>query len=347
MGGMMDAIIKPKAEPGLALSREPIPDVSLDDVLIKVHKTGICGTDVHIYQWDDWAKATVPTPMIVGHEFYGEVVEVGANVTDVKIGDTVSAEGHVVCGRCRNCRAGRFHLCKNDQGIGVTRAGAFAEYVSVPKTNVWVHAPHINPEVMSIFDPYGNATHTALSFPVLGEDVLITGAGPIGVMAAAIVCHAGARHVVITDVNDYRLELAKRMQSRVQTVNVAKQSIAEVVAGLGMTEGFDIGLEMSGSPQAFNDMVGMMANGGRIALLGIPQQDTTIDWGRVVFKGLTIRGIYGRKMWETWYMMTSMLQSGLNIEPVITHRFGYHDFEQGFDVIFSGESGKVVLNWMN
>ncbi|MEN9359411.1 MAG: L-threonine 3-dehydrogenase [Verrucomicrobiota bacterium] len=343
----MKAISKKFKKEGLTLVTVPVPEIGVDDVLIKVDRTGICGTDVHIYKWDEWAQKTIPAPMVVGHEFVGVVVKKGANVHDIQLGDIVSAEGHVVCGICRNCRAGRFHLCRADKGIGVTRQGAFAEYVSVPKTNVWIHAQGINPDVMSIFDPYGNATHTALSFPVLGEDVLITGAGPIGAMAAGIVRHAGARNVVITDTNDYRLGLAKKMGKNIRTVNILKEKLDDVMDELNMTEGFDVGLEMSGVPVAFQEMVEKMANGGKIAILGIPSSGTSINWNRVIFKGLTLRGIYGRQMWETWYMMTTMLQSGFSIDPIITHRFAYSDFEKGFQEIFTGKSGKVVLSWSN
>jgi len=320
------------------------PSPGRNDVLIKVHKTGICGTDVHIYKWDEWAAKTVPTPMIVGHEFVGEIVEVGDNVTDFFPGEIVSGEGHVVCGRCRNCLAGRRHLCADTQGIGVNRPGAFANYISLPMTNVWHHADDIDQDVASIFDPFGNAVHTALSFPVLGEDVLITGAGPIGIMAAAIVKHAGARFVVITDVNPYRLDLARKMGATL-ALDVRTQSIADAQKELGMAEGFDVGLEMSGNPSAFRDMLGNVCHGGKIAMLGIPSEEIAIDWNTVVFNMLTIKGIYGREMYETWYKMTVMLQSGLNIEPIITHRLHYTDFQEGFEIMLSGESGKVVLDW--
>lgn len=343
----MKVLMKKERAEGLWLEEAPVPSIGVDDVLIKVDRTGICGTDVHIYKWDAWAQATIPTPMTVGHEFVGVVVAIGANVTNTAEGDIVSAEGHVVCGKCRNCHEGRPHLCKADKGIGVTRDGAFAEFVSVPKSNVWKHAPGIHPDVMSLFDPYGNAAHTALTFPLLGEDVLITGAGPIGAMAAGIARHAGARHVVITDMNDYRLGLAKQMGKNITTVNVAEQKLEDVMAELQMSEGFDVGLEMSGNPHAFNQMIGSMSNGGNIAILGIPAEGTSIDWNRIIFKGITMRGIYGRKMWETWRQMTTMLQSGFSIDPVITHRFDYSDFEKGFESIFTGNSGKVVLNWSN
>ncbi len=340
----MKALVKKEARPGLWLQEVPEPQPGLNDVLIRVHKTGICGTDLHIYQWDAWAQKTIPVPMVVGHEFVGEVVAVGANVKDFFPGDVVSAEGHVVCGRCRNCLAGRRHLCKDTQGIGVNRPGAFAEYIAVPMTNVWHHAPGVDPEVAAIFDPFGNAVHTALSFPVLGEDVLITGAGPIGIMATAVVRHAGARFVVVTDLNDYRLELARRMGATV-TLNARNGSLAEVQQRLGMKEGFDVGLEMSGSPAALRDMIANMCHGGKIALLGIPPAEMAIDWNRVVFNMLTLKGIYGREMYETWYKMTVMLESGLDIKPVITHRFHYTEYEKGFEVMLSGRSGKVVLDW--
>jgi threonine 3-dehydrogenase len=313
-------------------------------VLIKVRRMGICGTDLHIYNWDDWASKTVPVPLVVGHEFVGEIVEVGKDVQDFSVGEIVSGEGHVVCGHCRNCMAGRRHLCNDTAGIGVTRPGSFAEYISLPQTNVWEHKPDIDEEVAAIFDPYGNATHSALSFPVLGEDVLITGAGPIGIMSAAIVKYAGARHVVITDVNPYRLELAKKM-GVTRAVNVAEGSLADAQKELGMDEGFDVGLEMSGNPDAFNDMLANMCHGGKIALLGIPEKEMAIDWNTVVFNMLTIKGIYGREMYETWYKMTVMLQGGLDIKPVITHRYKFADYEAAFETALSGESGKVLLEW--
>jgi threonine 3-dehydrogenase len=321
-----------------------MPAVGLNDVLIRVDRAGICGTDVHIYQWDAWAQATIPVPMVVGHEFVGEIVEVGGNVKDFFPGDVVSAEGHVVCGRCRNCLAGRRHLCKDTCGIGVNRPGAFAEFISVPMTNVWHHKPDVDRDVAAIFDPFGNAVHTALSFPVLGEDVLVTGAGPIGIMAAAVARHAGARFVVITDLNDYRLELARRMGVTV-AMDVRHQTLADVQRQLGMAEGFDVGLEMSGNPTAFRDLLANMCHGGRIALLGIPPAPVAIEWSQVIFNMLTIKGIYGREMYETWYKMTVMLQSGLDIRPVITHRFPFTEFEQGFRTMISGQSGKVILNW--
>lgn len=344
MSETMKALVKSRPEPGLWLEEVPRPHVGINDVLIKVDRTGICGTDVHIYQWDEWAQKTVPVPLVVGHEFVGEVVEVGSNVADFHPGEVVSGEGHVVCGRCRNCLAGRRHLCAHTQGIGVNRPGAFAEYIALPMTNVWHHDPSIDRDVAAIFDPFGNAVHTALSFPVLGEDVLITGAGPIGIMAAAVVRHAGARFVVITDVNPYRLELAKKM-GVTRALDVRCQSISEVQRQLGMKEGFDVGLEMSGNPQAFRDMLANMCHGGRIALLGIPPRDMAIDWHTVIFNMLTIKGIYGREMYETWYKMTVMLQSGLNIKPVITHHYHYGEYEEAFRVMRSGQSGKVILHW--
>jgi threonine 3-dehydrogenase len=340
----MKALVKREARPGLWLEDVPEPAPGINDVLIRVHKTGICGTDVHIYKWDAWARKTIPVPMVVGHEFVGEVVAVGANVKDFFPGDIVSAEGHVVCGRCRNCLAGRRHLCKDTQGIGVNRTGAFAEFIAVPMTNVWHHQPGIDLEVAAIFDPFGNAVHTALSFPVLGEDVLITGAGPIGIMATAVAKHAGARFVVVTDMNEYRLALARRMGATV-ALNVKQGNLADVQRQLGMREGFDVGLEMSGSAAAVQDMVANLCHGGKIAMLGIPPVEMAIDWNRVVFNMLTIKGIYGREMYETWYKMTVMLESGLDIRPVITHRFPYTEFQQGFDAMLSGESGKVVLDW--
>ncbi|MHB8863446.1 MAG: L-threonine 3-dehydrogenase [Pirellulaceae bacterium] len=340
----MKALVKRKKALGLWLEDVPEPKIGINDVLIKVGRTGICGTDVHIYNWDAWAQKTIPVPMVVGHEFVGEIVEVGSNVADFRPGDIVSGEGHVVCGRCRNCLAGRRHLCKDTQGIGVNRPGAFAQYMALPMTNVWLHDPGINRDVASIFDPFGNAVHTALSFPVLGEDVLITGAGPIGAMAAAVVRHAGARFVVITDVNPYRLELARKMGATL-AVDVRTTQLADVQKQLKMQEGFDVGLEMSGSATALGDMLRNMCHGGHIAMLGIPTEEMAIDWNTVVFNMLTIKGIYGREMYETWYKMTVMLQSGLDISPIVTHRFPYEQFEEGFDVMRSGNSGKVVLYW--
>jgi len=340
----MKALVKSKPEPGLWLEDVPMPTIGINDVLIRVDRTGICGTDLHIYKWDAWASKTIPVPMVVGHEFVGEIVEVGSNVKDFFPGDVVSAEGHVVCGRCRNCLAGRRHLCKDTKGIGVNREGAFAEYISVPMTNVWHHKHDVDRDVAAIFDPVGNAVHTALSFPVLGEDVLVTGAGPIGIMAAAVARHAGARYVVVTDVNDYRLELAKKMGAT-RAVNVSREKLGKAQNELGMKEGFDVGLEMSGNPAAFREMIENMAHGGKIAMLGIPSEQIAIDWNKVVFNMLTIKGIYGREMYETWYKMTVMLESGLDIRPVITHRFHYTEFEKGFEAMKSGRSGKVILNW--
>jgi threonine 3-dehydrogenase len=338
------ALAKSEARPGIWLVGAPEPEVGINDVLIRVLRTGICGTDLHIRAWDAWAQRTIPVPMVVGHEFVGEVVAIGSNVNDFAPGDVVSGEGHLVCGRCRNCMAGRRHLCAHTQGVGVDRTGAFAELIALPMTNVWKHASGIDLDVAAIFDPFGNAVHTALAFPVLGEDVLITGAGPIGIMAAAVVRHAGARHVVVTDMNAYRLELARRV-GVTHALDVSQGSIADAQRELGMSEGFDVGLEMSGSAAALHDMLANMAHGGRIALLGIPSEEIAIDWNRVIFNMLTIRGIYGREMYESWYAMTVMLQSGLDISPVITHRFPYREFEQAFAVAASGDSGKVVLDW--
>ncbi|TML86545.1 MAG: L-threonine 3-dehydrogenase [Actinobacteria bacterium] len=342
----MRALVKPTAEKGLRLEDVPEPKPGINDVLIRVHKTGICGTDLHIYDWDSWAQRTIPVPMVVGHEFVGEVVAFGANVSDFARGDLVSGEGHVVCGRCRNCMAGRRHLCAHSIGLGVQRPGAFAEYVALPMTNIWHHWPGIDEDVAAIFDPFGNAVHTALTFPVLGEDVLVTGAGPIGCMATAVVRHAGARHVIVTDLNPHRLALARRMGATL-AVDPRERDLADVQRELGMTEGFDIGLEMSGSPDALQSMIANMAHGGRIALLGIPPEQTPLDLDRVIFNMLTLKGIYGREMYETWYQMTVMIQSGLEIDPVITHRFSHRDFEEAFAVAGSGDSGKVILDWTN
>ncbi len=340
----MKALVKSQATVGLWLEDIPEPTVGINDVLIRVDRTGICGTDLHIYQWDAWAQKTIPVPMAVGHEFVGEVVEVGSNVTDFHIGEVVSGEGHVVCGRCRNCLAGRRHLCAHTQGIGVNRPGAFAEFIALPMTNVWHHHPEVDRDVAAIFDPFGNAVHTALSFPILGEDVLITGAGPIGCMAAAVARHAGARFVVVTDVNPWRLELARRLGAT-RTVDVRSEELPAVQAELGMTEGFDVGLEMSGNPSAFRSMLENMVHGGKIAMLGIPSESMAIDWNQVVFNMLTLKGIYGREMYETWYKMTVMLQSGLDIRPVITHRYHYTNFQQAFDDMATGQSGKSILYW--
>jgi threonine 3-dehydrogenase len=340
----MKALVKKHAEPGLWLEDVPEPAVGINDVKVHVDRTGICGTDLHIYKWDAWARKTIPVPMVVGHEFVGEVASVGSNVTDFHPGEVVSGEGHIVCGRCRNCLAGRRHLCKDTKGLGVQRPGAFAEYVVLPMTNVWHHRESVDRDVAAIFDPFGNAVHTALQFDVLGEDVLITGAGPIGCMAAAVVRHAGARYVVVTEVNPWRLDLAKKLGAT-RTVNVKEEKLADVQQELGMHEGFDVGLEMSGSPTAFRDMLANMCHGGKIAMLGIPEEEIAIDWNTVVFNMLTIRGIYGREMYETWYKMTVMLESGLDIKPVITHRYHYTEFEQGFQAMKSGQSGKVLLHW--
>ena len=340
----MRALVKAERAEGLRLEDVPEPEIGINDVLIRVRKTGICGTDLHIYQWDGWAQETIPVPLVVGHEFVGEVVRFGSNVTDFAVGDLVSGEGHVVCGRCRNCMAGRRHLCAHSIGLGVQRPGAFAEYVALPMTNIWRHEPQIDEEVASIFDPFGNAVHTALSFSVLGEDVLVTGAGPIGCMAVAVVRHAGARHVVVTDPNPYRLELARDLGATL-CVDPRERELVEIQRELGMTEGFDVGLEMSGAAAAFRDMIGNMAHGGRIAVLGIPSAEITLDLHPIIFNGLTLKGIYGREMYETWYQMTVMLQSGLDIRPVITHRFSHRDFEDAFAVMGSGQSGKVILDW--
>jgi threonine 3-dehydrogenase len=352
----MRALVKRKRDVGLWLEDVPVPEMGINDCVIEVLRTGICGTDVHIYNWDAWAQKTIPVPMVVGHEFVGRIVRTGSNVHDFREGDIVSGEGHVVCGHCRNCLAGRRHLCADTKGVGVNRAGAFAEYLSLPQTNVWVHesaedkddAPGahrpIPRDVQSIFDPFGNAVHTALQFDVLGEDVLVTGCGPIGCMGVAIARHAGARYVVATDVNPYRLDLAKKMGATV-AVDVRTQTLRDVQKQLGMKEGFDVGLEMSGNPAAFRDMLANMAHGGKIAMLGIPSAEMAIDWNTVVFNMLTIKGIYGREMYETWYKMTVMLQSGLDLSPIVTHRFPFTDFQKGFDAMRSGQSGKVVLTW--
>jgi len=341
---MMKALVKREAAPGLWLEEVPVPEVGINDVLIEVLRTGICGTDVHIYNWDAWAQRTVPVPLVIGHEFVGRIVEVGSNVKDFHAGEIVSGEGHVVCGRCRNCLAGRRHLCMECVSVGVTRQGAYAEYLCLPMTNVWHLAPEVPRDVAAIFDPLGNAVHTALSFPVMGEDVLITGAGPIGILAAAVARHAAARYVVITDVNPFRLELARKMNPTL-ALDVRTESLEEAQKRLGMKEGFDVGLEMSGNPDAFRSMLANMCHGGKIAMLGIPAEEMAIDWSTVVLNMLTIKGIYGREMYETWYKMTVMIQSGLNVEPVITHRFPYTHFDQGFQAMRSGQSGKVVLTW--
>ena len=340
----MKALVKRRAERGLWLEEIAEPAIGINDVLIRVRYTGICGTDVHIYQWDTWAQKTIPVPMAIGHEFVGEIVEVGANVNDFYPGDIVSGEGHVVCGRCRNCLAGRRHLCAHTLGVGVNRPGAFAEFISLPMTNIWRHDPKIDQEVAAIYDPFGNAVHTALSFPVLGEDVLITGAGPIGLMAIPVVRHAGARHIVITDMNPFRLQLARKMGATL-AVNPTEIPIAEVQKQLGMLEGFDVGLEMSGNAEALRDMVANMSHGGKIAILGIPAKEMLMDWRQVIFNMLTIKGIYGREMYETWYKMSVLLESGVDIAPVITHRFAYTDFERGLEAMISGQTGKVILDW--
>ena len=340
----MKALVKAKREPGIWMEDVPVPKHGANDVLIKIKKTAICGTDIHIYSWDDWAQATIPVPMTVGHEFYGEIVEIGREVEGLNVGQRVSGEGHITCGLCRNCRAVKRHLCRNTLGVGVNRPGCFAEFLSLPASNVITLPDNISGDQAAIMDPFGNATHCALAFNVVGEDVLITGAGPIGIMAVAIMRHIGARNVVITDVNDHRLELARNMGAT-RAVNVKYQSIKDVMEELGMSEGFDVGLEMSGNPMALNDMVKAMNHGGRMAILGIPPQETPVDWSQVIFKGLEIKGIYGREMFETWYKMIAMLQSGLNISPVITHHFPIDDYQNAFQIMASGQSGKVILDW--
>lgn len=340
----MKALVKAKAQEGIWMDDVPMPEVGHNDVLVKVRKTAICGTDIHIYNWDQWAQSTIPVPMHVGHEFVGEIVELGSEVNGLSVGQRVSAEGHITCGHCRNCRAGQRHLCRNTEGIGVNRPGAFAEYISVPAVNICPIPDAVTDDLASILDPLGNAAHTALSFDLVGEDVLITGAGPIGIMAVAIARRAGARHIVITDVNDYRLDLAKQMGATA-TVNVTQQSLREVMSDLKMTEGFDVGMEMSGVPSGFNDMLDTINHGGKIALLGILPEGTGINWNHVIFKGLEVRGIYGRRMFETWYKTIAMIESGLNLAPVITHHFDVDDFQQGFDIMRSGKSGKVILDW--
>jgi len=340
----MKALVKAKAERGIWMQDIDEPEVGHNDVLIKINRTAICGTDIHIFKWDDWAQATIPVPLAVGHEFCGDVVQMGIEVRGFSVGDRVSAEGHITCGVCRNCRAGRRHLCMNTVGVGVSRPGAFAEYLSVPAFNVFKLPDAIGDDMASILDPLGNATHTALSFDLVGEDVLITGAGPIGIMAVAIARYAGARHVVITDVNDYRLDLARKMGATA-AVNVTTELLDKIMLDLGMEEGFDVGMEMSGNPQAFRDMLRTMHHGGKVALLGIPPAETAIDWNQVIFKGLELKGIYGREMFETWYKMSSMLQSGLNIEPVITHHFPIDEYLPAFELMESGQTGKVILNW--
>ncbi|MFC4700689.1 L-threonine 3-dehydrogenase [Glaciecola siphonariae] len=340
----MKSLAKQLPKPGMWMVDNPMPEMGHNDLLIKIRKTAICGTDMHIYNWDEWSQNTIPVPMIVGHEYVGEVVDIGSEVVGFKKGDRVSGEGHITCGHCRNCRAGRRHLCRNTTGVGVNRQGAFAEYLVIPAFNAFKIPANISDDMAAIFDPFGNAVHTALSFDLVGEDVLVTGAGPIGIMAAAVARHVGARHVVITDVNEYRLELARKMGVS-RAINVQTTSLKEVMSDLGMTEGFDIGLEMSGVPSAFRDMLDKMNHGGKIAMLGIPPQDVSIDWNKVIFKGLTIKGIYGREMFETWYKMVSLLQSGLDLRPIITHQMPVDDFQSGFEIMGSGQSGKVILDW--
>lgn len=340
----MKALSKLKAEPGIWMTDVPKPELGHNDVMIKIRKTAICGTDVHIYNWDEWSQKTIPVPMVVGHEYIGEIVEIGQEVKGFKTGDRVSGEGHITCGHCRNCRGGRTHLCRNTIGVGVNRPGCFAEYLVIPAFNAFKIPDNIPDEIASIFDPFGNAVHTALSFDLVGEDVLVSGAGPIGIMAAAVCRHVGARHVVITDVNDYRLELAKKM-GVTRAVNVSRENLKDVMNELGMKEGFDVALEVSGAPAAFQTMLDTMNHGGRIALLGIPPASMATDWSQVIFKGLFIKGIYGREMFETWYKMATLVQSGLDLSPIITHEFSIDDFQKGFDVMRSGQSGKVILNW--
>jgi threonine 3-dehydrogenase len=340
----MRALVKSKREPGLWMEDVPMPEIGPNDVLIRIHKSAICGTDMHIWNWDAWSQKTIPVPMHVGHEYVGIIEKVGDEVEGYKVGDRVSGEGHIVCGHCRNCRAGKRHLCPNTKGVGVNRPGSFAEYLSVPAVNLFKVPDGISDDLASIFDPYGNATHTALSFDMVGEDVLITGAGPIGIMAVAIAKHVGARNVVITDVNAYRLDLARKMGAT-RAVDVSREKLPDVMRELGMTEGFDVGMEMSGNGGAFKGMIDSMSNGGRIAMLGILPDDVAVDWGKVIFKGLFLKGIYGREMFETWYKMAAMIQSGLDITPIITHHFPIEDFRQGFEIMGSGQSGKVILDW--
>lgn len=340
----MKALSKLKAEPGIWMTDVPKPELGHNDVMIKIRKTAICGTDVHIYNWDEWSQKTIPVPMVVGHEYIGEIVAIGQEVKGFKIGDRVSGEGHITCGHCRNCRGGRTHLCRNTIGVGVNREGCFAEYLVIPAFNAFKIPDNIPDEIAAIFDPFGNAVHTALSFDLVGEDVLVSGAGPIGIMAAAVCRHVGARHVVITDVNDYRLDLAKKMGVS-RAVNVSRENLKDVMNELGMKEGFDVALEVSGAPAAFQTMLDTMNHGGRIALLGIPPASMATDWSQVIFKGLFIKGIYGREMFETWYKMATLIQSGLDLSPIITHQFSIDDFQKGFDVMCSGQAGKVILNW--
>lgn len=341
----MKALSKQKPEPGIWLAEVPEPEAGPNDIKIKIHKTAICGTDVHIYNWDEWAQKTIPVPMVVGHEYAGEIVAVGQEVRGYAVGDRVTGEGHITCGHCRNCRAGRRHLCRNTIGVGVNRPGCFAEYLVIPAANAFKIPDGISDDLAAIFDPFGNAVHTALSFDLVGEDVLISGAGPIGIMAAAVCRHVGARHVVITDLTDYRLDLAKQMGAT-RTVNVNREDLHEVMKKLGMTEGFDVGLEMSGAAPALRTLLDVMNHGGKVAMLGIPPADTAVDWNLIIFKGLVIKGMYGREMYETWYKMAALIQSGLELEPVITHRFSVDDFQKGFDIMRSGHSGKVVLSWV-
>jgi len=340
----MKSLVKTKAEPGIWMEDVPMPEMGHNDVLVKIRKTAICGTDVHIYNWDEWSQQTIPVPMTIGHEYVGEVVDMGIEVRGFHVGQRVSGEGHITCGHCRNCRAGRRHLCRNTFGVGVNRPGCFAEYLSIPAFNAFPMPDDVSDDLGAILDPFGNAAHTALSFDLVGEDVLITGAGPIGIMAVAIARHVGARHVVITDINDYRLGLAEKMGAT-RAVNVTRTTIDDVMQELDMQEGFDIGMEMSGTQQAMLQMLKVMNHGGRVAILGIPQGEETVDWHDVIFKGLTLKGVYGREMFETWYKMAAMLQSGLDISPVITHRFAVDDFQKGFDIMCSGQSGKVILDW--
>jgi threonine 3-dehydrogenase len=340
----MKALVKKHAQKGLWLEDVPEPEIGINDVLIKTNRTAICGTDMHIYNWDAWAQSTIPVPMVVGHEFVGEIVAVGSNVNDFREGQIVSGEGHVVCGRCRNCLAGRRHLCAQTSGVGVDRPGAFAEYVALPMSNVWEHSPGIDLDIAALFDPLGNAVHTALQYDLLGEDVLITGAGPIGAMAAAVCKHAGARHVVVTDINPQRLEMARTLGASC-TVDVRTENLTDVQAALGMSEGFDVGLEMSGNPAGFTDLLANMCHGGKVAILGIPSGELAIDWSQVIFNMLTLKGIYGREMYETWYKMSELIESGLDISAVITHRLDYKDFQTGFDAMNAGRASKVILNW--
>jgi threonine 3-dehydrogenase len=340
----MKALVKAKAEPGIWMEEVPVPEIGPNDVLIKIKKTAICGTDVHIYNWDQWAQKTVPVPMVTGHEFVGTVADFGAAVTEYKVGQRVSGEGHIVCGHCRNCRAGRGHLCRNTLGVGVNRPGSFGEFVCIPESNVVPIPDDISDEVAAIFDPFGNAVHTALSFDLVGEDVLVTGAGPIGIMGAMVAKHSGARKVVITDINPLRLELARKVGIE-YVVDASRENLSDVMKSIGMTEGFDVGLEMSGAAPAFRDMIDKMNNGGKIAILGIAPAGFEIDWNKVIFKMLNLKGIYGREMFETWYKMIAFVQGGLDVSPVITHRIGIDDFRDGFEAMRSGNSGKVVMDW--